>query len=133
MATAPATLVAPSESTAAAPMLTLAGRSYPIRRLTTAMDVERVRAAQRQEGRRLRERFPDAAGNTEHDDWATYDALMELRAYKAVILRACCDISQPDAELPTLDEIVNADAVEVERAFLAVATLNPVLVGIIPN
>jgi hypothetical protein len=118
---------------AQATTLMLAGHPYPIRRLTTAMDVERVRAAQRQEGRRLREQFGDAAGNTEHDDFATYDALMELRAYKAVILRACYDLSQPGGVPPTLEAIVNADAIEVERAFRAVADLNPILVGVIPN
>lgn len=125
--------VAAAALAAAAPTVTLAGHPYPIRRLTTALEVERVRAAQRQEGRRLRQQYPGAAESTEHDDFPIYDALLELRAYKAVILRACYDGSKDGTEPPTLDEIVNADAVEVERAFRAAAEANPILVGVIPN
>lgn len=127
MATASA--VAPSEPTT--DTLTLAGRPYIARRLTMAMDVERVRAAMRQESRRLRERFPEASQNTEHDDFATYDALIELRSFKGVIIRAC--YAGDGQEPPTLDEITNADAIEVERCFRTAADLNPILVGIVPN
>lgn len=133
MATASPTSITVTAATTPAPSLTLAGHPYVARRLMTAMDVERVRAAQRQEGRRLREKYPDAAGNPEHDDFALYDALCEIRAFKAVILRACFDISASGTEPPTLDEIVNSDAVEVERCFRAVADLNPILVGVLPN